>query len=152
MSEIGFYHLQTQPLERALPRLLEKVLQSGARAVVRAASRERVEALNTALWTYGKDSFLPHGSEADGFSDRQPIYLTAGREVPNGAAILVLVDGADAPDAEAFQRCLDMFDGNDEAAVEAARRRWRDFKAAGHRLTYWQQTERGGWHKAAGAD
>lgn len=152
MSEIGFYHLQTQPLERALPRLLERVLQSGARAVVRAASPERVEALNLALWTYGKDSFLPHGSEADGHADRQPIYLTTGREVPNRATILVLVDGADAPDAGAFERCLDLFDGNEEDAVDAARGRWRALKAAGHKLTYWQQSERGGWAKAAGTE
>ena len=40
-----------------------------------------------------------------------------------------------------------MFDGNDEAAVGAARARWRDYDAAGHALTYWQQTESGGWEK-----
>jgi DNA polymerase-3 subunit chi len=40
-----------------------------------------------------------------------------------------------------------MFDGNDPAAVAAARDRWRAAKAAGHALTYWQQTDRGGWAK-----
>ena len=29
MTEVGFYHLTTSPLERALPALLEKVLASG---------------------------------------------------------------------------------------------------------------------------
>ena len=34
MTEIGFYHLQRSTLEQALPRLLEKVLETGGRAVV----------------------------------------------------------------------------------------------------------------------
>ncbi len=41
-----------------------------------------------------------------------------------------------------------MFDGNDEAAVEQARQRWRDARAAGHALTYWQQTA-SGWERKA---
>jgi DNA polymerase-3 subunit chi len=147
VSEVAFYHLQVQPLERALPRLLEKAYASGARAVVRASSPERVEALVMALWTYGRESFLPHGSQADGFAEQQPIYLTANAGVPNAAGILVLVDGADADDVDRFARCLDLFDGTDPEALAAARARWRRRRAEGHDLTYWQQTERGGWTK-----
>ena len=76
MTEIGFYHLTRSPLEQALPRLLEKVLASGQRAVLRCPDRARMEALDRALWTYGKDSFLPHGTRADGFAEAQPIFLT----------------------------------------------------------------------------
>lgn len=148
MAEIGFYHLQSVGLEQALPRLLERVLERGLRAVVLAGSAERVEALNRALWTYGRDSFLPHGSRADGFADEQPIYLTERLERPNGATVLVLVDGAEVEDLSDFERCLDLFDGNDPDAVAAARARWRRLRKGGHRLVYWQQGERGGWHKA----
>jgi DNA polymerase-3 subunit chi len=42
-----------------------------------------------------------------------------------------------------------MFDGNDYEAVTSARARWKTYKAAGHDLTYWQQTDRGGWEKKA---
>ena len=47
-----------------------------------------------------------------------------------------------------FDRVLDLFDGADEAAVAAARRRWATAKAAGHALSYWQQGQRG-WEKKA---
>jgi DNA polymerase-3 subunit chi len=40
-----------------------------------------------------------------------------------------------------------MFDGNDPAAVAAARERWRVYTAGGHALTYWQQNARAGWEK-----
>src|SRR5579863_5227681 len=141
VTEIGFYHLLATPLERALPRLLERALAGGYRIVVRAASPERIEHLNAVLWTYDEASFLPHGASRDGNAASQPIWLTDGIENPNEATMLVLVDGVDAQDQAAFARCADLFDGNDEAAVAAARERWRRAAAAGHTLTYWQQTE-----------
>lgn len=147
MTEIGFYHLVATPLEKALPKLLEKVLGSGARAVVMAASPERVEALNGLLWTYAPNGFLPHGSAKDGKAERQPIWLTAADENPNGASILVLTDGATAASLPSYARCLDVFDGADETAVADARQRWKTYKDAGHTLTYWQQTESGGWER-----
>jgi len=147
VTEVGFYHLTRSPLERALPKLLEKVLASGARAVVRAGSAERAEALNALLWTYDPNSFLPHGGTRDGAAESQPIWLTHEDEAPNGASVLVLTDGAASAHVGDFARCLDMFDGNDADAVAAARARWKEYKAAGHAVTYWAQNERGGWEK-----
>jgi len=148
MADIGFYHLLTTPLERALPRLLERARGQGHRIVVRAASSERVEHLNALLWTYDEAGFLPHGSARDGNPAEQPIWLSDRPDNPNGATILFLVYGVEADDLEDFARCIDMFDGNDLAAVEAARGRWRKAQAAGHALTYWQQTP-AGWEKKA---
>jgi DNA polymerase III subunit chi len=147
MTEIGFYHLQRTPLMQALPRLLEKAIAAGHRVVVKAASASEVEALDVALWTFSPPSFLPHGSAADGHAEHQPIYLTTENDNPNGAGLLVLVGGADTDRLEMYQRCLDLFDGSDAEAVDAARRRWRTRQTAGHPLTYWQQNEAGGWGK-----
>jgi DNA polymerase-3 subunit chi len=151
MTRVDFYHLTRSGLDRALPRLLEKVLQSGARAVVQAGSKERVEALNAHLWTYDDRGFLPHGSSADGHAERQPLWLTDIDENPNGAAILILTDGARSDHVADYDRCLEMFDGNDEAAVAEARRRWTAYKEVGHEVRYYQQTERGGWEEKANA-
>ena len=146
MAEIGFYHLLTTPLDRALPRLLERARGQGYRIVVRAASADRVEHLNTVLWTYDEASFLPHGSARDGNAAGQPIWLTDGDDNPNGAMMLVLADGAEPGELTSYARVADLFDGSDPDAVEAARGRWRRAKAAGHTLTYWQQTG-AGWEK-----
>jgi DNA polymerase III subunit chi len=146
VAEIGFYHLLATPLERALPRLLERARAQGYRIIVRAASSERVEHLSALLWTYDEASFLPHGSARDGNAANQPIWLSERVENPNDAAMLVLVDGVEAEDLSSFTRCADLFDGNDPAAVEAARERWRRTATSGHTLTYWQQTETG-WEK-----
>jgi DNA polymerase-3 subunit chi len=148
VAEIGFYHLLSTPLERALPRLLERARAQGYRIVVRAASSERIEHLNAVLWTYDEASFLAHGSARDGNPASQPIWLSDAEDNPNDAAMLVLLDGVEAEDLASFARCADFFDGNDDAAVAAARERWRRAAASGHTLTYWQQTA-AGWEKKA---
>jgi DNA polymerase III subunit chi len=150
VTEIRFYHLQRTPLELALPQLLEKVIQREWRAVVIAGSTERVAALNAQLWSYGHDSFLPHGSAEDGHGALQPIWLTCEDENPNQASFLFLVDGAGTASVENYQLCCDLFDGNDPEAVSSARVRWRQFKDQNHELTYWQQNDQGQWGEKSG--
>ena len=93
-TEVNFYHLTRSSLEDDLPRLLTKTLQAGERAVVLLGSPERVDALNTHLWTYDPNGFLPHGAARDGDADRQPVWLTHLDENPNGAGYLFVADRA----------------------------------------------------------
>jgi DNA polymerase III subunit chi len=144
MTEIGFYHLTRTGPEHALPQLLSRTLAAGQRAVVRGASEDRLAALDAVLWESA--DFLPHGTARDDDAAWQPIWLTLTDEVPNASRFLFLIDGADGGDLTRFDRVFDLFDGNDEAAVAAARERWKTWKDSGHALTYWQQGARG-WEK-----
>jgi DNA polymerase-3 subunit chi len=148
VSDIGFYHLTRSTLEQALPQLLSRTLAAGERAVVVCGGPERVAALDAALWACAEPNWLPHGTPADGDVDLQPIWLDIDDAAPNKARFLFLVDGASSARLEAFARVFDLFDGNDEAAVQAARARWIAAKAAGHALSYWQQGPKG-WAKQA---
>lgn len=149
MSEVLFYHLEHQRLEQVLPVLLEKTLERGWKAVVKASTSERVEALSASLWTWTDASFLPHGSARDGNADLQPIWLCHDDEVPNSATVRFCVDGADAIDIDAMQRTIFLFDGNNEQSLEAARNKWKALKDSGHDITYWRQNGQGGWEKKA---
>ena len=147
MTEILFYHLEHQPLERVLPSLVERTLERGWRAVVQAGSEERVDALVTVLWTYREESFLPHGTKRDGNAALQPVFLTTEEDNPNGAKVRFLVDGADTRDLGAYDRIVYLFDGRDTSAVAQAREQWKAAKAAGCEVTYWQQSAEGRWEK-----
>jgi DNA polymerase-3 subunit chi len=148
MSEIRFYHLTRTPLEQALPTMLERVLSRGQRAVVMLGSEARREAMAHHLWVYNDRAFLPHGTEKDGHAADQPIWLTAQEEAPNGAEVLFLCDGAEASGLDQFALVALLFDGRDAAAVETARGHWRQWRDAGHSLSYWQQMPRG-WEQKA---
>jgi DNA polymerase III subunit chi len=149
MTEVHFYHLQSQPLERALPLLIEKCRERGWRCVVQAASDERVDALDSLLWTYRDDSFLAHGTDRDEEAAEHPVVLMTKPGNPNGAAVRFLVDGAAATDLSVYQRAIVLFDGNDPDAVDAARDQWKEAQGEGFEVVYWQQDKDGRWQKKA---
>jgi DNA polymerase-3 subunit chi len=150
MTEVLFYHLQAQPVERVLPVLLEKSLERGWRVVVHTTLEERIDALDAHLWTFRDDSFLPHGTFREPTAADQPVLLTVRDDNPNGATVRFLLDRAPMPeDARQYQRLVLMFDGNDNDAVAEARQRWQDAKALGLVLTYWQADDSGRWQRRA---
>jgi DNA polymerase-3 subunit chi len=146
MAEVLFYHLETQPLERVLPALLEKTLERGWRAVVETSSRQRAEALDALLWTYRDDSFLPHGIAGDAADPQQPVLIAMGEENPNAANVRFFVDRAVPQSGVGYQRIVYMFSGHDPDAVSEAREAWKALRE-GNELTYWQQDESGRWVK-----
>lgn len=153
MMEIWFYHLTAQPLKKALPILLERSIERGWTAVVQLSTPERLSALDAFLWTYADETFLAHGTAADGDAELQHVYLTTGPENPNEAEIRFFIESARvAPVLDAggaYARIVVMFDGNDEAELQAARAQWKELKARGLDLSYWQQDDNGGWSKKA---
>jgi DNA polymerase-3 subunit chi len=147
MAEIGFYHLTRTGADQALPQLLGRTLAAGQRALVLCGSPERLAALDTALWLCPSPDWLPHGTAESGDAELQPIWLATADPgaagAPNGARFLFLLDGAECAALGLYDRVFDLFDGADDAAVQAARRRWSAARAAGHALAYWQQAARG---------
>ena len=150
MTEILFYHLQSQKPENVLPTLLEKSLERGWRVVVQGGSEERIDALDAHLWTYRDDGFLPHGTWREPEAAEQPVLLTVNAGNANAATVRFLIDGAAVPaEAESYQRLVLLFDGDDDDAVAAARKQWTEAKAKGFDATYWQPDDSGRWVKKA---
>ncbi len=146
MAEIGFYHLTRSDVSAALPALLGRTLGLSERALVVCPDEATLKTLDAALWTCANPDWLPHGTAKTPHPEWQPIYLTVGEENPADAAFLFRINGAGG-DPAGFKRVFDLFDGNDEEAVAAARARWRAAKAEGHTLAYWKQEDTG-WVKA----
>ena len=148
MTEVLFYHLESQPLERVLPTLLEKTLERGWRAVVETSSRERATAIDAMLWTYRDDAFLPHGIAGDESDPDQPVLIAMDEQNANAANVRFYVDRAVPRTAEGYERIVYMFSGHDPDAVTEARVAWKGL-LEGNALTYWQQDDAGRWVKKA---
>jgi DNA polymerase III subunit chi len=147
--EFWFYHLESQPLQAALPLLLEKTLERGWRASVRLSTPERLDTIDSALWTYRDDSFLPHGTARDGHAPRQPVFLTLDAANPNGAQALFLLETAIESEPARFARIVRLFGNADEEARALARAEWKAAREAGFEVSYWRQDASGAWKKAA---
>src|ERR1043165_6918020 len=148
MTQGLVYHPQGPPLARVLADLLGRSLERGWRVVVQASSEERIEALDSHLWTFREDSFLPHGTHREATAAVQPVLLTVKDDNPNAATVRFLIGGAAMPaDAKSYQRIVLMFDGTDDDAVADARSRWTAAKQEGFEVTHWQADEHGRWVK-----
>ncbi len=155
MIEVSFYHLSKQTVDAALRALLERARGRGWRTVVQAASAARLKKIDAYLWSWPRDSFLPHGGVSDPDPASQPIYLTCDdTDNPNSAEIRFFVEGvALAPvldsAAAPTQRAALIFDGSDSAELEDARAQWRELREAGYPLVYYQQNDDGKWIEKA---
>ncbi len=136
---VDFYHLAASPLERVLPSIAEKVVAGGERLLV-VAEPGLLARLDELLWSYARDSFLPHGRDR---AETQPILLAAEPEAANGATNIALADGRWRDEALGFARAFYFFD---EGARDSARDAWRSLKGRAEvEARYWKQDERGKW-------
>lgn len=147
MTEVFFYHLETSTPQQALPELLEKTVQKGWRGYVHGLEDDKIEALDTHLWTYKPQVFLAHGRESEPLAARQPVLLGTSGDMVNKPDVYVSISPANLPDISGLSRCLIVFEGADEAHLGWARGLWKQMKADGHSLAYWKQNELGRWEK-----
>lgn len=145
--QVDFYHLTSMPLERALPRIAERVLAGGARLLIVAADEAQRVALDRLLWEYAPESFLPHGRLGAGDDTAQPILIAGDVNAANGARHIALVDGEWRDDALDFERAFHFFD---EDRIGAARAAWKELATReGVERRYWKQNDAGRWEQAA---
>ena len=149
MADVRFYHLEKQSLDQVLPKLVGKALENNHRIVIQVANDTQAEHINTHLWTFDPDSFIPHGTSKDGHEKNQPVWITSNEENPNDADVLILTSASEDRGLEGFALICDIIDGRNDEAVSAARTRWKTYKESGHDVTYWQQSATGGWDKKA---
>ena len=151
MTRIDFYHLQKQSLDEVLPKLVEKAYSLNKKIKITIGNEERVEAVNSLLWTFNDEKFIPHGSKKDGFSEMQPIFISSENDNPNNAVLLFVIDDADI-DIEKisdFERIFYIFDGNSEFSLNKARILWKALKNCDNQINYWQQNSSGKWEQKA---
>ncbi|CAN5138354.1 hypothetical protein BH10PSE12_BH10PSE12_31790 [soil metagenome] len=125
--QVDFYQLSRDPVDKVLPAIAQRVLDSGQRLLVVAAQRDRLDAIGEGLWTVQPASFLAHG-HADGDNPgSQPILLAseigeADSPARNGARYVALADGEWRDAALVFDRVFYFFDA---MTIDGARQSWR---------------------------
>ena len=73
-----------------------EIAARGWKALIRADSAERADAIDTLLWTYDDQSFLAHAQAGDGETARQPVLITVEEGNPEWRSDLFLCRRCDA--------------------------------------------------------
>jgi len=143
--QVDFYHLDRAPLERVLPRIAERILESGGRLLIVCGDGKLAERLDTQLWNYSPDSFLPHGRAGEAGEADQPILISTALDPLNRARNVALADGVWREETLGFERVFFFFNGE---TIVGARAAWRALAGReGIEPRYWKQDDDGKWRQ-----
>ena len=145
MSEVYFYHLTRQNVDQALLPLLGKCLANSWRVVIRGAEAQGLALLNDKLWQGPVEAFLPHGLAGEAGEAEQPILLAlAGQTHPHDCLICIAGVEVSAEEVTQAKRVCILFQNDNSADLQNARRQWKTLTQAGLAAKYWSQAE-GNW-------
>lgn len=149
MTHVSFYQLDGAPIDRVLPKLLEKAYTTGKKSLILSPSLPRIDHLDDALWTYDPEAFLPHGLSTEAKPSEQPILLSTTEFKDVTIPYAFILDGAQLEDVTRYERVFVLFDGNNADLLQSARTLWRSYKEHNHKLDYYTHTADKGWTKTA---
>lgn len=134
MARADFYLLAeagADARERFACRLAAKVYGLDHRVHLRVPDAAALERLDTLLWTFSDDSFVPHDIVLDGTPTAPVTLADAHRALPAGTEVCInLCD--DALDASC-ERIAEVIAG-DEPSRAAGRRRYAEYRERGLEL------------------
>jgi DNA polymerase-3 subunit chi len=117
-------------------RLIRKAQAANTKLVVLAEDREQLNNIDSLLWTFSEQDFLPHVITGDSLAAQTPIILTDDCEkaLPHHHALVNLSRRT----PEFFARFERMFElvSNDEQDLVAGRERYKYYQERGYPLTH----------------
>ena len=136
MTRVDFYRLPAEGAEATLHAaclVAGKAYRAGYRVRIYAGP-EQVADLDRRLWTYRQGAFVPH-ARADQLDPDlpEPVVLASDCHDPGAAQVLVCVAPPPADCLERYARVAE-FVTRDDPVREAARRRYTEYRRAGHEL------------------
>ncbi|HHJ12998.1 MAG TPA: DNA polymerase III subunit chi [Gammaproteobacteria bacterium] len=135
MTQVDFYVLKAPgPQERLrfACRLVDKAWRLGHRVHVHTGSAPLSHELDTLLWTFAQNSFVPHGLEGEA-GDPPPPVLIGHEGEPEPGDVLVNLAGEVPLFFSRFQRVAEIV-GGDEQVRAQGRQRYSFYKQRGYPL------------------
>lgn len=135
MTRIDFHSNVPDKIAYAC-RLVRKARAADSRIVMLAGDAQQLNALDTALWTFSDQDFLPHVRADDPLAAQTPVLLTDSDEAefPHHQVLINLTLRTPAQFAR-FERLLEIV-STEEADRLAGRERYRFYQQRGYPLNH----------------
>lgn len=146
MTRIDFYILSGDApanREQFACRLAEKVYLLGQGVYIHAGDARQAQALDSLLWTFKQNSFVPHAIEGESPDTAAAVLIGHGTEAENhhlahgysqGRELLINL----APEIplffSSFKRVAEVIDNNNEQNRNSGRERYRFYRDRGYTL------------------
>jgi DNA polymerase III subunit chi len=136
MTRISFYILKgSQEHDRQVfaCRLIEKAYLQGNHVYVHAADEQQAEQLNTVLWSFRPDSFVPHELMNETPDTNCPILIGHNAAPPRLMNLLINLSPQQPLFFSQFERMAE-FINDDEHIKNSGRERYRFYQQRGYDL------------------
>lgn len=139
---LDFYHLTSDRAEDLLVRIAERLIDQHERLLIVSEDPVQREALDTLLWSFAADSFLPHAQSGNDDAS-QPILISASPDGANDARNVAFADGVWREAGLGFSRAFFLFD---ELAIDGARALWKRLSGRDDvERRFWKRDDDGRW-------
>lgn len=136
MASVSFCEIKGTKWDLGVCELVEAAYREGSRVYLWAESEAEARRLDDLLWTFRDDSFVPHGLWQGEPACDEPIAVGWKPGNPNRATCLVLARDAAASEVTGYDLVLDIAPVDVPALRQSARRRFREFQAAGLQVRF----------------
>jgi DNA polymerase-3 subunit chi len=127
--KVSFIVLNSAIKSRIVCDLAEKCYQDGKRLVIFSATIEGGSSLDTMLWTWKQQSFIPHKyTDSLQQAHEEPVVLTSDLQSAADYSTLLLYDPAPLEKLKQFSNIIDFAEKYDEQALQASRDRYKTYR------------------------
>ena len=130
MTRIDFY-FEAEDKLRVACRLSAKAAQQKLRVLIYAPDEAEAQRIDKLLWTWQATGFLPHCMTRSPLAAQTPVLITHDPEDTPHDEVLLNLHSQWPPAFSRFQRLVEIV-GRDDADREAARGRFRFYRARGY--------------------
>ena len=139
MSKVDFYILKSSGnsyRNHFACRLTEKAFRLNYSILIKTPNQKVSNEIDTLLWTFRHESFLPHEIVDDNTSKTEsPITVSHSKKNPIAADLLINLSEAMPKEHKEFSRIAEIVISDDEA-IKKSRQRYIEYRETGHTIKH----------------
>jgi len=141
-AEITFIVLNSAVKSRIVCDLTEKCYLNNQRIVIYTKSEEECKKIDSLLWTWKQQSFIPHKClDSLSKSQNEPVVLTTSIESSADYDTVILVDPLPMETVSQFSTVIDFAEKYDSQGIELSRKRYKLYKDQNFKINTLQPGE-----------
>ena len=139
LEKAYFYNSSHRDVVADIYWLVEKLFKEKNRILVCCKDLETVEVIDSFLWAYKEDGFIPHSTATKEKSSLYPILITTDIHEYYEHNVLLASSGIfiNEKDWRKFSKAYYFFDDQENKEKENAREMWKSFSSQKINCKYW---------------
>lgn len=145
MKEINFYCIE-EDINTFLYIFLSKLIEKDKKVIVYSESSEKIEKLDSILWTMKKTGFLPHLLYDEKGAENTPVLISNKKENKfNSNFLLISTFVDDINFLNSFEKTFYIFSPMNQNLMNETEKKWNEYRENGFNTKMFRKNSLGKW-------